>query len=61
MELVCEPAFDYGRVPAQWQAVGDDGHALDAGGAGAGLRLSSDMHIGIEGGATRARHTSDEG
>ena len=27
IELVCEPAFDYGRVPAQWKAIGDDDRA----------------------------------
>jgi GH15 family glucan-1,4-alpha-glucosidase len=61
MELVCEPAFDYGRVPAQWQAVGEDDHAVDATGSGQGFRLSSDMHIGIEGDSTRARHTLTRG
>ena len=24
VELVCEPAFDYGRVPAEWTMVGED-------------------------------------
>src|SRR5215831_13400600 len=30
IELVCEPAFDYGRVSAQWTAVDGDRHAADA-------------------------------
>jgi hypothetical protein len=30
VELVCEPAFDYGRAPAEWALVGDDRHAADA-------------------------------
>ena len=34
VELVCEPAFDYGRQPAEWTLVGDDRHAADATGAG---------------------------
>src|SRR5215831_2007050 len=43
VELVCEPAFDYGRVPAQWTAVDGDEHALDASGAGVTFRLASDL------------------
>ena len=34
MELVCEPAFDYGRIPAEWVLVEDGRHAGDASGAG---------------------------
>ena len=33
MELICEPDFDYGRVPAEWSLVGDDRHTADATGA----------------------------
>ena len=34
VELVCEPVFDYGRVPAEWTLVGEDRHTADATGAG---------------------------
>jgi GH15 family glucan-1,4-alpha-glucosidase len=61
IELVCEPAFDYGREPATWSLVGDDGHTADASGAGQTIRLTTDMSVGIEGSATRARHTLSEG
>ena len=62
VELVCEPAFDYGRVEATWTLVDDDGHAADAAGAdGPAFRLSTDMSIGIEGGAARARHVLTKG
>src|SRR3954447_25529909 len=27
LELVCEPVFDYGRMPAAWALVGEDRHA----------------------------------
>src|SRR5690349_15304385 len=30
VELVCEPAFDYGREEAVWTVVDGDGHAADA-------------------------------
>jgi GH15 family glucan-1,4-alpha-glucosidase len=56
VELVCEPAFDYGRVSAQWTAVDGDRHAADASGAGQTIRLRSDLALGIEGNSVRARH-----
>ena len=40
IELVCEPAFDYGREPATWTLVDDDRHAADATGAGQTVRLA---------------------
>jgi alpha,alpha-trehalase len=57
VELVCEPAFDYGRAPAEWSLVGDDRHAADATGAGLTIRLRSDLALGVEGSRVRARHT----
>jgi GH15 family glucan-1,4-alpha-glucosidase len=61
VELVCEPAFDYGRVEATWTLV-EDNHAADAAGSdGAVFRLRTDMLIGIEGSAARARHVLSKG
>jgi alpha,alpha-trehalase len=61
VELVCEPVFDYGRVPGEWALVGDDRHAADATGAGVTIRLTTDMALGIEGNSVRARHSLKEG
>jgi alpha,alpha-trehalase len=61
MELVCEPAFDYGRVPAEWALVGDGRHVADASGAEQTMRLSTDMALGIEGNSVRARHLLSKG
>jgi GH15 family glucan-1,4-alpha-glucosidase len=61
VELVCEPVFDYGREPATWAMVGDDAHAADATAAGRTFRLSTDLLIGIEGSAARARHLLSKG
>ncbi len=61
IEVVCEPAFDYGREPAEWTLVDDAGHAADATGAGRTVRLSTDLSIGIEGGSARARHVLTKG
>src|SRR5215813_5987139 len=57
VELVCEPAFDYGREPAKWTLVGDDRHTTDASGAGQTIRLKSDLPLGIEANRVRARRT----
>jgi GH15 family glucan-1,4-alpha-glucosidase len=61
IELVCEPAFDYGREPATWSLVDSDGHAANASGAGRTFRLSTDLSIGIEGSSARARHVLSKG
>jgi len=56
VELVCEPAFDYGREPGEWTMVGDDRHTADATGADATIRLQTDLALGIEENRIRARH-----
>jgi GH15 family glucan-1,4-alpha-glucosidase len=61
IELVCEPAFDYGRVAGEWALVGDERHVADASGAGETIRLTTDMALGIEGNSVRARHLLSEG
>jgi alpha,alpha-trehalase len=61
VELVCEPAFDYGREPASWTLADDQGHAADASGAGQTVRLTTDMSVGVEGSSARARHVLSKG
>ena len=61
VELVCEPVFDYGRVPAEWVAVDGGRHAADASGAGQQFRLQSDLALGIQGERVRARHVLQPG
>jgi GH15 family glucan-1,4-alpha-glucosidase len=61
MELVCEPAFDYGRTPAEWTLVGGSRHTADASGAGQTVRLQTDLALGIEGNRVRARHVLSAG
>jgi alpha,alpha-trehalase len=61
IEMVCEPAFDYGREPAKWTLVDKDGHTADAAGAGQTFRLSTDLSIGLEGGSARGRHVLAKG
>jgi GH15 family glucan-1,4-alpha-glucosidase len=61
VELVCEPAFDYGREPATWTTVDGSGHAADASGAGTTFRLVSDLPLDPEGERVRARHVLEAG
>jgi len=61
IELVCEPIFDYGQVPASWSlADGNDGIA-DATGGDQMFRLGTDLSLGIEGDRVRARHHLNAG
>ena len=61
VELVCEPAFDYGREPADWVLQDEYGHVADASGAGQTIRLGTGLALGIEGSAARARHVLNKG
>jgi GH15 family glucan-1,4-alpha-glucosidase len=61
LELVCEPAFDYGRTPAEWTIVDGGVHVADATGAGQTVRLATDLAVGIEESRLRARHDLHEG
>ena len=61
VDLICEPAFDYGRTPATWAMVDGSRHAADASGAGQTVRLQTDMELGIEGNRVRARHVLNQG
>jgi GH15 family glucan-1,4-alpha-glucosidase len=62
VELVCEPAFDYGRAPAEWSLVDGDHRAADARHDGqVAMRLESDLALGVEGNRVRARHTLEAG
>jgi GH15 family glucan-1,4-alpha-glucosidase len=61
VELVCEPVFDYGRVPAEWTLVEENRHSADATGADQTIRLATDMELGIEENRARARHVLQAG
>jgi GH15 family glucan-1,4-alpha-glucosidase len=61
IEIVCEPLFDYGSVPAEWAMADGDTHSADASGAGVTVRLRSDIPMGIEGERVRGRHVLQQG
>ena len=60
VELVCEPGFDYGRVPGDW-SLSEDRHRAESTGAGQTIVLQTDMLIGIEAHRARARHVLEAG
>jgi alpha,alpha-trehalase len=59
----CEPAFDYGRVHADWDYADGSYHEVVARCPGVDyeLRLTSDLNFGIEGPRAAARHLMKEG
>ena len=61
VELVCEPAFDYGRTEGAWTLVDGSRNAADAAGAGLTIRLVSDLALGVEATRVRARHVLEAG
>jgi GH15 family glucan-1,4-alpha-glucosidase len=62
VEVVCEPAFDYGRGTPTWTLVDGDRHAADATVAGEPtVRLASNLALGVEGSHVRGRHTLEAG
>ena len=61
VEAVCEPMFEYGLHPAEWQIVGDGWSTAHATDGTTTIQLTSDLRIGIEGNRARARHTLSEG
>jgi GH15 family glucan-1,4-alpha-glucosidase len=61
IDLVCEPAFDYGRTAGTWTLLDDQFHAADATADGVTVRLTTDMALGIEASRARARHVLHAG
>jgi len=60
LDLVCEPAFDYGRAPAEWTLTADR-RSAEVTGDGQELRMQTDMLLGIEAGRARARRVLHAG
>ena len=57
---MCEPAFDYGRAPAEWTLTADR-RSAEVTGDGQELRMQTDMLLGIEAGRARARRVLHAG
>ena len=61
VELVCEPTFDYGRIPAQWTLTDGSRNIATATGGELPVRLQTDLQLGIEGDRVRGRHVLNAG
>lgn len=56
IELVCDPAFDYGRSREPWSLAAPGAHTADITGSGLSMRLNTDLALGVEGDSLRGRH-----
>jgi GH15 family glucan-1,4-alpha-glucosidase len=61
VEMICDPAFDYGAERPGWSLVGDDRRTAKASWGETTVRLTSDMRLGIGSGRVRAHHTLHKG
>jgi len=62
IELVCEPAFDYGRTRGTWTLDAPGGGTADISVGDVHLRLHTDLALGVEGGdSVRGRHVLNAG
>jgi alpha,alpha-trehalase len=63
VRMYCNPVFDYGRHPAQWEYAGEGYHEAlaTAEGAERSLRLTTDLNVGFEGPLATARTLLKDG
>jgi len=56
VEMVCQPAFEYGKTRVDWQRRGDHGTDAEVAHDGMKLILTGDFPLGIDASDARARH-----
>jgi alpha,alpha-trehalase len=56
LEMICQPACDYGAKHVDWQRRGDSGTDAELTHEGLSLILTGDLPLGIDGPDARARH-----
>jgi GH15 family glucan-1,4-alpha-glucosidase len=61
VEMICQPAFDYGSTRSDWQRRGDSGTDAEVTHDGLRLILTGDLGLGVDGGDARARHRMKPG
>ncbi|MEA2443395.1 MAG: alpha,alpha-trehalase [Thermoleophilales bacterium] len=63
LNLDCEPVFDYGRLDAEWEYIGESYNEAraTADGCDVEIKLTTDLRVGFEGRRARARTTLREG
>jgi alpha,alpha-trehalase len=61
VEMVCQPAFDYGSKRVGWTPHGEEGTGAEISSGDVRLVLSGDMPLGLTGPDARARHRLSAG
>ena len=61
IEMICQPAFDYGSTRVDWERRGDSGTDAEVTHDGLHLILTGDLGLGVDGGDARARHRMKAG
>jgi alpha,alpha-trehalase len=61
VEMICQPAFDYGKVRHDWRRRGDGGTEAEVTHGELSLILTGDFNLGVDGSDARARHRMKTG
>ena len=61
IEMICQPAFDYGSTRVDWERRGDSATDAEVTHDGLHLILTGDLGLGVDGGDARARHRMKAG
>jgi GH15 family glucan-1,4-alpha-glucosidase len=61
IEMICQPAFDYGATRVDWRRRGDRGTDAEVAHGPIKLILTGDLALGVDGSDARARHRMKEG
>jgi GH15 family glucan-1,4-alpha-glucosidase len=61
VEMICQPAFDYGSTRADWQRRGDSGTDAEVTHGDLKLILTGDLALGVDASDARARHRMKAG
>jgi GH15 family glucan-1,4-alpha-glucosidase len=61
IEMICQPAFDYGETRVEWQRRGDAGTDAELTHDNIRLILTGDLGLGVDGSDARARHRMKTG
>jgi alpha,alpha-trehalase len=61
IEMICQPAFDYGTTRVDWERRGDAGTDAEVTHGDLRLILTGDLGLGVDGSDARARHRMKAG
>jgi GH15 family glucan-1,4-alpha-glucosidase len=61
VEMICQPAFDYGKTRVDWQRRGDSGTDAEISHGDLHLILTGNLGLGVDGSDARARHRMKQG